>query len=421
MDDTVEQALRARQRRVYVAGNATFNLGALRVCDDAIDKALLSASLYGDDVAAYLNAKINDLTGDARDAAVFLRLALAVQVRDPALIDITEGFIEQHLGAVRDAFWFYPVPSSPFSDNIDHVVRLFDREDAVTPLRILALELAGRRDVKQLHQRIYALRQDPELAPHVHLALARMDKMMAFVQEFIRTSLATGSDTLHQSALTIASIQPGLVEETALYAAVNTDPESYDLAWAMLACRHPRRIFERANQSKDVLPSLWLRIVSFTGYIDGIIQACADITACEGAITAQQADVLELALGAVPVETRTEPNNSIDKSKALRDLVLRACRLAHIKLHNDADKCAWDIHLILVEPVQAVGIRLRSGKVMREAIPPFTSSVFEVTHGLRQWLYIERASSANHALSLSAMDVGRRQELALMVAKLVDN
>jgi hypothetical protein len=421
LDDTVGQALRARQRRVFVVDNANLNLGALRVCDDAIDKALVSASLYGQDAAAHVTAKISASTGGAQDAAVFLRVALAIQMRDPVLLDITEKYFEQHLQAVRDAFWFYPVPGGPFSDNIDHIVSLFERSNTLATLRPLALELVGRRDVKQLCEQVYALRLDPQVAADAHLALACMDKKTESTQEFIRKIFAADSPAHRQSAVSIAAVRPSLADDAALYQAIGTEGPNNDLAWALLACRQPRRAIELAKQNSDIAPSLWLRIVSLTGYLDTAIQACADMAATESAVSAQQADVLELVFGTVHVDARTEPSSAVDKSKALRDTVLRVCRQAHIKLHNDADTCAWDINQILVDPAQAARLRLRCGKAMQANVPAFTASAFEVTHALRQWLYIERASCANHALSLSAVDVARRQQLALMVTQFAES
>ena len=421
LDDTLEQALRARQRRVFVAGNASLNLGALRVCDEVIDKALISASLYGQDAAVQVIAKISASTGGVQDAAVFLRVALAIQMRDPDLINIAEKYFEQHLHAVRDAFWFYPVSSGPFSDNIDHIVNLFERSNTLTMLRPLALELAGRRDVKQLHEQVYALRLDPHLAAPAYLALACMDKKTESTKEFIRKIFAADSPEHLQSAVSIAGVWPSLVDDAALFQAIGKEKLDNDLAWALLACRQPRRAIELAKQNTDLAPGLWLRIVSLTGYLDVVIEACADMAATVSAVTAQQADVLELAFGTVPIDARTESNTYVNKSKALRDAVLRVCRQAHIKLHNDADTCAWDITRILVDPAQAAHLRLRCGNAMQAGVPPFTASVIEVTHALRQWLYIERASCANHGLSLSAMDVARRQQSALMVAQFADS
>jgi hypothetical protein len=57
---------------------------------------------------------------------------------------------------------------------------------------------------------------------------------------------------------------------------------------------------------------------------------------------------------------------------------------------------------------------------MSRTLPELGQAIFRVTHGLRQWLYIERALMGQHALALSAYDVSRRQELAMMIAEVAD-
>jgi hypothetical protein len=67
-----------------------------------------------------------------------------------------------------------------------------------------------------------------------------------------------------------------------------------------------------------------------------------------------------------------------------------------------------------------VSIRLRDGKRMTNTLPVLGRAVFRVTHPLRQWLYIERALLGRHALALSAHDVSRLQEAAMMIAEVAD-
>jgi hypothetical protein len=57
---------------------------------------------------------------------------------------------------------------------------------------------------------------------------------------------------------------------------------------------------------------------------------------------------------------------------------------------------------------------------MTTQFPPLDHKALNVTHGLRQWLYIEHAILGRHPLALSAYDVSRRQELAMMIAEVAD-
>jgi hypothetical protein len=65
-------------------------------------------------------------------------------------------------------------------------------------------------------------------------------------------------------------------------------------------------------------------------------------------------------------------------------------------------------------------VRVRAGLRITQDVPALGAATYRVTHGLRQWLYVERAVYGKHAFALSAHDVSRRQELALMVADFVD-
>lgn len=421
----IDQAIRARQRRILIADNPSQKLSALRVCDSALDQAVISLSLYGADAGLQLEARIASSTGAAREAAVFLRVALVVHTRDSALMDLTREYLADYPRTIRDAYWFYPVPIGPFDDHTEHIVSLFDKSKETPALQVLALELIGRRDVKKLRQQVRLLPEDSILAPQVHLAMARLGDADQLTRQFVNASLLPDQQTPNKiyahAAMEIAAIDPRLLDKTVLGQILGAEyGESIDTAWAIAACWDPQSLYHYAKTREDLPSTLMLRIVAVTGYIAGIIAACADMANSTGTITAQQADVLVLALGQVPPEARCEPNDQEQKSKALRSLLLRVCRAAHIPLNNDADRCPWDANAILAQPDQSDNVRLRAGAVLRDTVPQFGSAVFEITHPLRQWLFIERASTAGITLSLSVVDVARRQELALMVAEFAD-
>ena len=421
LDDTLDQAIRARQRRLLIADHPGLNLAALKVTDNAIDQALKSAGLYGKDAALQLDARIAQSKGATQEAAVFLRMALAVQTQEPTLFELTTDYHAKFSLAVRDAYWFYPAPFGPFDDSSAHIVSLFEKSAADPGLRLLALELAGRRDVKSLKPHVEASQDDPRQMPAAHYALACMGLAGELTKRYVKAALASNEPLLIPPTMATVAADPRLADDATLNKLLVGDPTLFDPAWAIQTCRQPRKLFEYAKTRADLADALKLRIVALTGYMDGIIVACADMAASDGPVTAMQADVLELALGGVPAEARCEPNDQDAKSKALRELVLQVCRNAHIPVCNEANRGPWEVAAILDKPEKAGEIRLRNGLPLRDAVPALGRAVFEVTHTLREWLYIERATTGRHALALTAMDVSRRQELALMVGELVDD
>jgi hypothetical protein len=154
---------------------------------------------------------------------------------------------------------------------------------------------------------------------------------------------------------------------------------------------------------------------------------CAELASQPDGLSAAQADVLTLALGQVPAELRLRPGNPGTRSRALRALVLRVCRQCHLSVRPDAEQAdssepaeprPWTSKHLLAEPAAASTLRLRQGRRLAEGVPPLGPWVRDVTHSLRQWLYLERAATSGRALALSAWDVTRRQDLALAVAAL---
>ncbi|NHZ64327.1 hypothetical protein [Massilia genomosp. 1] len=426
LDDTLDQAIRARQRRVLVVDHPGMHLGALSVPDMAIDRAVIGACLYGRDAALLLDARIAAATGRVRDAAVFLRIALAIEGRDGALPDLALKYSALHRRSVHDAYWFFPRPLGTFDDSVDHIERLFQAGAQHESVQTLALELAGRREVARLQAPIEALLEVEPLSAWAHLALARMGVAGKATRHYVASVLGSGQQASIGSALAIAAADPRLADDglldTICRAGIDAGAPGAidDLAWAMLTCRHPRARCDCAATLIDLPVALRTRVIALAGYMDGLIAACADIAASENAISPEQADVLLLGLGEVPLEARVEPNDRQSKSAALRKLVLRVCRACHIGVSNDADRCAWQADAILAHPHIAAGVRVRHGAVLRGFVPPFDAAMAELTHGLRQWLYIERAVCANVPFSMSAVDVARRQELALMIAQLAD-
>jgi hypothetical protein len=239
--------------------------------------------------------------------------------------------------------------------------------------------------------------------------------------QFARDSLEKEDPKQFAAGLRICAVDPKLSNSHALKHALDIAPNLTDEAWAILACHFPRQTLDYAINSTSMDLGLKIRLAALTGYADGAVALCLSLAEREGSVTPAEADLLLLVLGEVPFEARCEPNDQAAKSRALRELLLRVCQQAHIALNNDAGRCPWKLDMILANREQAASIRLRDGKRMSaQHLPLGHHQVLNVTHGLRQWLYIERAILGQHPLALSAYDVSRRQERALMIAEVTD-
>jgi len=420
LDDTLEQAIRARQRRVFVIDHPGQRLAALRVMDGAIDQAVVAASIYGQDAIQWLEHKISQALGDERDAAVFLRLALAVQLQEQNIAELIARYAPEYARPVYEALRFSPVTNNIFTDRTDHLTALFEWAKHDTTLMPLALRLVGERDIKAFHSEIEPFLHHPELAPWAHYAWACIGQAGALTRQFVEEALASDTPDRIEGALRICAVAPALPSDKALEHGLSAPEAVAGTAWAILACRYPRRVYDYAMSLGDLAMAVKYRLVALTGFMDGMVAVCAALAARDGSITPAEADVLALALGAIPMEARCEPNDREAKSKALRALVLKVCRQSHITIKNDADICEWGVDHILADPTQIASVRIRRGFRMTQTVPKLDQAVLDVTHGLRQWLYIERAVYGGHVFALSAEDVSRRQETAMMVAEFYD-
>lgn len=420
LDDTLDEAIRVRRRRVMVADNAALSLKALRVTDSSLDRLVQTAAMYGQEASHNLDGRVGLLTGAEKAAAVFVRIAVAVHMGETLLAELVATYINEFPRAVRDACWFYPVPNGPLSDNGNHVLDLFEKSGSSSAMRVLALELAGLRGEQRLSGQIRVLLDDPQFAAPASIALARMGESTSATQRFVEHCISSDERNDWETAMEIIACDPRLADDRLLQRALAADPATVDPIWAIALSREPRDIVEHAANRSDVPPGLRSRITAVAGYPADIIRACAEMAEVDGAVTPVNADILELVLGMVPVEARCEPNNKVDKSNALRSLVLRVFRGAHIALCNDADVDTWDVQAILANPAQAAKTRLRNGEVFPEGVPALGRALPEVSHSLRRWLYIERATLAQHHFSLSPFDCARRQDVAMMIGQFVD-
>ena len=436
LDDLLEQALRARQRRVLTADHPGMHLGALAACDVLIDRTVRAASLHGHAALQRLDARLDVRTTDspnpashaAADATVFLRVSLAVQMQERSLADLVRRHVDAQPRAVYDALRFMPVPTTPFQPQDAHIVQVFAQAGRHPQWLPWALRLAGERDVKALQPRIEALL--PTHAAEAHVALACMDRPTPDSGPFVDAALLSGDAARIADGLRIAAVAPALATDLALVQGLDQLPAGHpaaDIAWGLLATRHPQATLEHARTRAGLPAALWLRLVALTGCFDAVLDVCAGLAAQADGLSAAQADVLTLALGQVPAELRVRPGNPATGSQALRALVLRVCRQCYLGVRPgaeqiDSTECAeprsWTSQHLLAEPAAASTLRLRQGRPLAAGVPPLGPWVRDVTHGLRQWLYLERAATGGRALALSAWDVSRRQDLALAVAAL---
>lgn len=438
LDDLLEQAMRARQRRVLTADHPGMHLGALAACDALIDRTVRAASLHGPAALQRLDARLNAYPdahpGDgasppspaATDASVFLRVSLAVQMQERSLADLVRRHIDAQPRAVYDALRFMPVPASPLQPQDAHIMQVFAQAERHPQWLPWALRLAGERDVQALQPRIAALL--PTHAAEAHLALASMDRPAPATGPFVEAALRSSDPGRIADGLRIAAVAPALASDPALGQGLDHLPAGHpaaDIAWGLLATRHPQASLERARTRGGVPATLWLRLVALTGCLDAVLDVCAGLAVQPEGLSAAQADVLILALGQVPAELRVRPGHPAARSQALRALVLRACRQCRLGVRaepidpaDSAPPRSWTSAHLLAEPAAAGTLRLRQGRPLAEGVPPLGPWVREVTHGLRQWLYLERAATSGRALALSAWDVSRRQDLALAVAAL---
>jgi hypothetical protein len=463
------QAHRTRQRRVMIADHPGQNLRALAVMDNAIDRLILASSLYDDQASQYFAAQLAAAKPGtpALAAAVFLRLALAVQHTEPApyqintaspsreiesgqacerVIELAEQFLPSHPREVLEALWFFPMPTTRISAGTQHIARLFERAKARPHLLPLALELAGRCDVKALHTPITALLEQSAWAAAAMLALARMGQPLNLEHLAMlalgKSTASNEPDATHATHAThawrdvylnLVACQPRLAQDATLAELIQRFPNQVEVAWAILAVRHPRYTLEQALAQPALAAPLRLRVVAQTGYPDAVIHALAPLAETEKPASPGQRDLLATVLGNIPAEVRAEPDAkagadaksvAIDnKSASLRRLLLRTLRAAHVPIQNDAELGPWlpqQILQALPADAAASTARLRTGALFplnaTQSPPPLGAAVLDYTHAMRQWAYIERAELTGLPLALSALDVFRRQQLALMIA-----
>lgn len=325
LDDLLLSTVRARQRRVTTLDNPGQTLSALRVADATIDRALVAASLYGLGASQLLDQWLEDPdtlpSASERSALVFVRVALAVQLRlqaandgtaatpaDEDWLQQTERFAAEQPRAVHDALRYAPVPALPLQDLADHVTALLVRPRRKPALLVLAVRLAGERDVTSLKAALESMtspdaNRRPD--PTIHHALASIGEARHDTRVCVNDGLRSGQRDAVAAAVRTACVDPRLADDKALIAASPWGPAVAADAWAVLVCRHPRRTHDHARAQADadaIDLTTKLRVAALAGYMDSTITFCATMAERDGPISPSEADLLRLVLGEVPVE-----------------------------------------------------------------------------------------------------------------------
>lgn len=422
LENTIHRGLRARRRRVLTAAHEGKSLAALAVCDEQLDQSVRSAAIQYHDAVALLERLLAEPAPAALDELCFLRLALAIQSNDPDWFGLVRQFLPKAPSAVRDALWFFPASADVFPQVAPHVGELFRHARQHPELQRLALELVGRTDARSLAPEVAQLLHHtdlPDIRALAHWTLSCLGQPLDSTRQFVAEGLRSDDRRQQADALTVVRVAPHLAADDLLQRYLEVNEPSW--AWPVLLARAPRRTCDRLLQHDDLAPADRLRVLAIAGYLDGIVDALARMAQDEGPVTPEQADLLLVTLGEVPVEARCRPSDAEAKARALRNALLGLCRRWHVGLTNDADRCEWSVHQLFSDPAKARSLRFRDGHALPNGVPRLSPVMLQLTHPMRQWLYIERASLGRHALSLDALDVTRRQVSALSVAEFADD
>jgi len=443
LEQIMDKAMRAWQRRCRLMADQGATLNALRVMDTQLEQCVVALSLDLAGADRLLLARIDEARAQgAGELAewVFLRCALAIQCRPAELPRWLDAELLEHPDEVRDALLFYPVPSSLLPERNDHILPFIKRQPSdCFPLWV---ELIGRRTLHERRGTLLQAQQAQPLAAPVHLALLRLGIFNDASEAFVRHALAHGSAPLQVQALQLV----GMSGRRRLYRwgeglLQSTHPPLQDLAWALHALDQPRRAVETAlawgiapagaGQAKagaGRLPeSIGWRVLALGGHLAGLMAACRCITAQAGPVTGLQRDLLRLTLGQIPPALLQKPKLAEPKQQALRELMLQALRRAFVPLQNSADTAPWSLAAWASDPGRAAELRLREGRpqgvssqpAALAAFPAFPAVLPELSQALRQWLYFERAHATQQPFAVDAADLARHQDDAAMLVELV--
>jgi hypothetical protein len=417
LKDLISEGVRARQRRLWMQQRQETDLLAMTVPDTTIARSVQAAALQGREARRWLSAEIAAETSKARSGAlVFLAAALHVQTCEDGWLEDVLELVKIDSQAVQDALTAFPVSVSIWGESTEHVKPLWSAslQGRIEPAWVCRLITStGSREVLDDLQ----LRLTRGVSTQEELvALAALgDQSPALKERLLRSLSLSASDACSWAALEVA---PTLLEPSELRSLMSEPGRWPHQAWPWMALRDPAWVL--SNPGVWVfIPDHWrLRLFALMGHLAALFSVCADLSQHDMAASSEQRDALILMAGECPNEVAISGGEQTARDKALRTLFLRVCRQAHVGVHNDADQCPWQLDRILSEP-SASQPAVRMGQRM-PVIPALDARFAELSHVMRQWVYMERAAKAGHPFPLNALTVSRRQWQAMDVAGFVD-
>jgi hypothetical protein len=369
LEESLEHAARAWQRRSLVANNPRFNLRALSVMDEAVDRAVMSTRFYGEYAKRFLDAQVELGDPEMLDAWHFLRLAHSLQVHSPDAILIAESITASHPLLVRDAYWHYPVPASLWLASADHALPLL--EVASEPLLRVGIEIAGLVDARAAQKALSQLVERERYTADALLALARQGVEHPRHAKAVKDTVASTDPTEREWGLRVA-VTLGKNEWLKPYDTIvaRIGPEN-SLAWCAWACLQPRRAADASLQNLELAPHIRFGVAAITGYVDALIPLLASTAQSETNAEPYECDLMYLVLGMVPMEATVVPQDREAKSIALKELLVRVLRESHITLNNEANKTQgdniWDTDAIVHDVKSQREVRVREGRRLLSA------------------------------------------------------
>ncbi|TDM05506.1 MAG: hypothetical protein C4K60_12125 [Ideonella sp. MAG2] len=419
LTDLISEGVRARQRRTLMALKQDTNLVALSAPDATISRCVQAAAIQGDDVLGELRQMIqSEKSAERRSALNFLFVAVCVQVGGDRWLEniCSEGLSDPE--ATAEALLSFPVPKDAWGESTSHIYALWHASLAGKVDSFWASYLLGAAGCRDALPELRSRLSDGDVTSAEMYALAALGDQSPRLKERLQNSLqkagvdaSWGWKALH--------VSPGLLAPEELRRICPDSEQWPQEVWPWLAVRAPETILLSDDLKEKIHSDSRLRLFALMGHISALFAVCSALSESGLAVTAEQQDVLLLVAGECPSELSIPGTPEVQRQKVLRTLFLRVCRQSHIAVPNDADECPWLLDRILAMPL-ATTPALRFGYRMA-AIPVWDARLAELSHVMRQWLYMERAARAGHALPLSATSVSRRQWQALDISNFVDD
>ncbi|MFE8647255.1 hypothetical protein ACFX58_19410 [Sphingomonas sp. NCPPB 2930] len=417
LDESLETALRARQRRVWVAANDRFDLRALTAAEEPVERAIVASRLYGAQARDALDTFLQSCEAQDDSGWRFLRLAHSLQVGSHDASLLAEQYIATDWMAVRDAYWHFPVQENIFDRSAAPLTPLFDSTDPA--VQALAVELAGRLGDKAAEARLIDKVGAGHQVAGSLLALARMGRVHPRHAPLVQLHLQSPLQHVRSWAIEVAvTLGRGdwLKPWDRLVDLDDAPQDAPMLAWGAWAALDSRAAADAALHATGLPLGLRMRVIALTGHPDALVVAMGWIAEDADPVQPAAADVLHLALGHMPPEAKARPQDAGRKSDALRTRLLDVLRRAHVPIRNDADRAPWTVDAILQTSDQTRAVRIRAGHRLVSGRQTFPECLPDLTHPLREWIFRERALVSGQPVSLSAWDAARRQNLAMALA-----